>query len=212
MIDSKRFVSKKTPSVLAALLLPIIALASPTPSWAAEQVDILNPSFEIAGNEGVTDWQFSTDPAHVASANGVATVAELTQDQEKAKEGSASVKIHHKGPRWASLRQRVSVEGGATYRLKVFVRSENSGVEKVKIVARLSNKEEGETSIASPQEIIFSDSSGEWQEISHDIKIPEGVSSGDKVRIELKAILTDPEKGPADIWFDDVSLERIDEN
>jgi hypothetical protein len=208
----KRFVLKLPPSTLAAIFLSIIALVFSAQARAAERIDILNPGFEVAGDDGVADWLFTTDPAHTASANGVATVAQLTHDRENAKEGSASAKIHHEGPRWASLRQRVSLEAGATYRLKVYVRSENAGVEQVRIVARLSNRDKRENVIAPPEGIVFLDSSGEWQEISHEFKIPDRVSSGDKVWLELKAILNDPAKGAADIWFDDVSLERIDEN
>lgn len=177
---------------------------------ATEQLDVLNPGFEIAEENGLAGWRLVTDPATVSRSEGVATVATLTQDTTHVKEGSASAKIHHEGPRWAALRQDVSLIGGATYRLRVFASAKESGDKKIRIVARFFVRDQGENLISSPDEVIHLTPSGEWQEISQDFTIPDTISSGDKVWLELKAILTDPKTYPSDIWFDDVSVERID--
>jgi hypothetical protein len=183
-------------------------------STAGESIEVLNPGFEEELDGGVAEWLFVTDPDHTERAGGVATTAELRRDTENAHAGSASALILHEGPRWATLRQSFALEPGGTYRLTAFARTEEHPVGRLRGSIRLSSKVKSEDFVApvDGEEGAFDiNTFGEWQKFTKDFKVSESLPDKRKVHLELRAIPVDAKLSePLKIWFDSVTLERLD--
>lgn len=203
---------KNSPAYLS-LLVPALVLACWLPVAEVSGIEnlLLNPGFEEVEADGPSDWLLLTDPAHVSRAEGVATVAVLRQDTGQAKEGSASALLLHEGPRWATLRQKVKVRNGETYRLAVFVRTSKSATGNVRLAMRLSGRK-GEDNIsahddAKPVEIK---TVGDWKEVTREFSISGNGGGEEEVWFELRVILGKPPEEPVPVWFDGVSLVRVE--
>jgi hypothetical protein len=52
---------------------------------------------------------------------------------------------------------------------------------------------------------------GEWQKFTNDLKVSESLPDKRKVHLELRAVAVDAKlSDPLKIWFDSVTLERLD--
>jgi hypothetical protein len=186
---------------------------------ANELIAIENAGFEEAGPDGLEGWSTHTDAAHGSRAAGVATKAEFKQDLENFKEGKASALILHEGPRWATFRQNVTLENGAHYRLRAFAKTDVLPPNSVRLSVRLSRVNEHREEVIKPMENTEYPNSnedlladGEWHEFTREFTIPDTFAGDEGASIQLRAIIRNPTGDPVSIWFDDVSLERIESN
>jgi hypothetical protein len=205
--------------LVACLLALALAIASPimaegeteTEAASGETIPVFNPSFEDL-QDGVLDgWSLQTDPAEAQRSEGRATVAELKQDTEVAREGSASALIIHEGPRWATIRQSVDLIPGASYRLTAYVRTDTDPGVGIRGSVRLGSGRQEEKLVTSPSggQPVDINSHGEWIKISREYKVSEALPPKKNSWIELRAIINNKNADPVKVWFDDVSLEIL---
>jgi len=176
------------------------------PNSLADNNLVVNPGFEDSGVEGAEGWTF-----YITSPDGdgeAATGGSGQQDAEQAHTGQYSQHIISEGPSWAGVYQMVSnLEPEAMYKLTVWARTER---DKQMVTMRvISPKQKQDTEGTIDRQFgrdtrLPVEPTGAWQEFSTTLVIPSGV---EVLRLDLRCR---PRAGdPAEVWFDDVSFERV---
>lgn len=172
---------------------------------AAETLEVFNPSFELG--EGWPDgWEPVQGNTVRPSLGSV-----LAWDKEFSRSGKRSLYLRKEsvGPLFWRVTTAVAVEPGGHYRVRVWYRipaGYNSSLRAGVTGARQPG--EGHPWSTSMGRDASFDPDNEWQEFIMDFQIPETV---DQVFISLSNGGSGRTEGEVnEVWFDDVSIERID--